>query len=207
MGVAGGRFGQQGGVVEIEPADLGEPAFQLFEILVVFLELGIGEVLGRGFLGDLRFEIRAFVDELTIGLVAIGREAADDLVLLGPVEADGFRQHRLSASRLDLVLDDLQAAQMIVGPRQQADAALEIDRARGLELPPKRDALDGRFRWNPRPLAIPRRPTFAVRSEATTCGAKGAFYDPDARYPANIFPKCSHLTRVRCQFCASRCHG
>ena len=50
---------------------LGEPATQLGEVLVVLLELAVGEVLG-GLSADLGQEVPAFVDDLLVPVIPGG---------------------------------------------------------------------------------------------------------------------------------------
>src|SRR3954452_6853609 len=111
-------FGRQLGAVEVELADFLEPDLQLLQVDVVFLKLGIGEVLRGGFLGDLRLEIVALIDQLAVGLVAIRLEAADDLFFLAAIERDGFQDDRVAADFSDIVFQHLEPAGMVVGLRQ-----------------------------------------------------------------------------------------
>lgn len=140
-----GGFGSQGRAVEVELHDLLQPRLELPEIDVVFLKLRIGEVAVCSLFRNLRLEIPALVEEFDVLLVAIRLEAADDLFLLPPIEGDGLEQDRLARHPVDLVFDDLEAADMVVRPGQQADAALQIDRTHALELAPERNAFPGGF--------------------------------------------------------------
>ena len=103
-------------------------------------------MLSGGFLSDLGLEIITLVDQLAVGLVAVGLEARDDLFLLGAIDRDGFQDHRVAADFGDIVFQHLEPARVVVGLRQQAHAVLEIDRSHPLEPAPQRNTLRGRFR-------------------------------------------------------------
>src|SRR5208282_5907647 len=136
----------EGTAVEIELADLREPVLKLFQIHVILLELGVCEVLGGCLLGDLALEVVALVDQFAIGIVAIGFEAGNDLLLLRLIECCGLEDHRLAAHLGDVVFEHLQASHMIFGLWQQANAVLQIDPTHALEATPKRNPLRRRFR-------------------------------------------------------------
>jgi hypothetical protein len=114
-------------LVEVELLDFGEPGLELDQLLLVLLKLGEGEV--RDGLCDLGREGDALLDELLVVVVAVGVEARDDLLLLLLIEADRREQQRLALGLRDLVLHDFQATQKVVGFRQHADAALQINGA------------------------------------------------------------------------------
>src|SRR3982074_1845535 len=132
-----GGFDRQFRVIEIELFDLLEPDLKLLQVDVVFLQLRVRKVLGGGFLGDLGFEIVALVDQLAVGLVTIGLEAGDDLLLLGPVERERFQDHCLAADLGDIVFQHLEPPRVVVGFRQQAHAVLQINRPHSLPPAPQ----------------------------------------------------------------------
>src|SRR3546814_2049670 len=68
------RLGGPGRAIEIQLADLGQPALQLLQVDVVLFELGIGEVAGVHLLGDLALEVVALDDEFLVGFVAVQSE-------------------------------------------------------------------------------------------------------------------------------------
>src|SRR5271168_600637 len=62
-------FDSESAAVKIELLYLFEPSLQLLQLDIVLFELVVSEVLHRRFFGDFAFEIVAFVDEFTIGIV------------------------------------------------------------------------------------------------------------------------------------------
>ena len=61
---------------------------------------------------------------------------------------DGLEDHALPLCLADIVFDHLEPSHMVVGLRQQADAALEIDSAHSLEPTPDADPLRRRLGRN-----------------------------------------------------------
>jgi len=131
--------------IKIELPDLLQPALELLQVGVLFLEFGVGKFVDRDLLGDLGLEIGAASEKLAILVVAIRLEAGDDLVLLHAVKRDRFQDDAFAAHFGDIVLDHLQPTDVIVGLRQQADTILEIDRAHTFKAAPKRNALGSRL--------------------------------------------------------------
>ena len=121
---------------------------QLAELGILLLQLGEGELLDSELLRDLRLERIALADELAILVVAVGAEPVEHLGLLRRVERDGLEQHRFAAHLGGIVLEHLEATNMIVGSRQQADAALQVHGTHSLEAPPHADAPGRRFSGN-----------------------------------------------------------
>jgi hypothetical protein len=123
-----------------------EPTFEFFQVFVILLKLGIGKLAGRGLTLDLGFESTAPLQELGIGFIPIPVEASDQLFLLGAIQTNGFKEDGLARHLGNVVFDHLEPTLMLVGLRQQTDAALEVDGAQAFDLPPECDALLGRLR-------------------------------------------------------------
>jgi hypothetical protein len=134
--------------MKIKLADLLKPPSELAEILVVFLELCERELVRRALLRDLGLEALALLQKLVVGLVAICVEARQDLFLLRTIQCRSFEEHGLARHLSDLVFEHLEPPQMVVGPRQHADAVLKVDPTHGLDPPPQGDALPRGFRGN-----------------------------------------------------------
>lgn len=64
---------------------------------------------------------------------------------LGPIQRDGFQNQRITPHLGDVVLQHLQAPDVVIGFGKQAHPALHIDGAHALELSPQADAFFGRF--------------------------------------------------------------
>jgi hypothetical protein len=93
-------------------------------------------VLRCRLLGDFSFKVVTFVDELAIGVVAIGFEAGDDLFLLPTIERDRLQNDRITVHSGDVVFQHLQPPHVVIGFRQQAHAILQIDATHTLQPPP-----------------------------------------------------------------------
>jgi len=139
-----GLFGQRC-TIEVEFADLLEPALKLFEVGILLLKLGVSELLDRDLLGDLGFECLALAEKLAVLVVTIRLEACDHLVLLDLVQGDGLQKHGFAVHLGNVVLEHLQPTSMVVGLGQEADAVLEIDGTHTLEPPPNSNPLGGRL--------------------------------------------------------------
>lgn len=96
------RIARQWRTVEVELAYFVEPASELLQILIVFFQFAIGEMLGAGLLGDFRLEIGAAANELLIPFVAVMVEPLNHLFLLTLVEPDSFQKDRLGALLAEL---------------------------------------------------------------------------------------------------------
>ena len=68
-----------GGAESVAGGDLVEPAAQLRQVLVVFLQLPIGEVGGGGFLVDIGNEVLAAIDDFGVFVVACGVVGVDQV--------------------------------------------------------------------------------------------------------------------------------
>src|SRR5258708_262692 len=147
-GTARQPFGGLGGerrAARIKLADLLKPRPKLLQVFIVLLELGIGEFSGGALARDLRLEPLAALDEFLIGLVAIGIESRQYLLLLRTVERHCFQKDCFAPHPGDLVLDHLELAPMLIRARQDADAILQIDRTQCFDPSPQRDALAHRM--------------------------------------------------------------
>src|SRR5690606_30128596 len=101
-----------------------QPGLELLQIDIVFFQLGVGEVLNFGFVGDLGLEVGALAKEFFVFLVAVCLEAGNDFVFLSTIKRNRFQQDGIARHFVDLVLDDLESPGVIVGLGQQADAVL-----------------------------------------------------------------------------------
>ena len=98
--------------VEIQPDDLFKPRLQFAQVLLILLNFSISELANSALFRDLGFEITAPADEFLIGLLVRFGEARDHLLLLDPVEPEGFEEDRVALHCGDFVLQELQTSYM-----------------------------------------------------------------------------------------------
>src|SRR3546814_9011449 len=95
------------------------------DTLFPYTTLFRSELVDSDLFGDLGLEISAATEELAVFLVAVGLEAGQHLLLLPAVQRHGLEDHSLALHPGDVVLQHLQAADMVIGLGQQADPALQ----------------------------------------------------------------------------------
>src|SRR3989338_1866011 len=108
--------------------DAVQPSLEFLQVLVVFLDLGKGVMVGKKLFGDLALVVLTFVEELFVVLIAVLLEATDHEFLLLRVHGLGLKDHGFAAGLFDVGLHHAHLALVFAAARQHAQAPPEADR-------------------------------------------------------------------------------
>src|SRR5262245_4291791 len=139
------RLGGRGSAEHVPRAQLPVPALKAFEVLLLLVELGGGELLRRDLVVDLGVELVALPDELVPFLLPAMEERRLDRRRHLLVPGAGIEDQRLAIGALHEFQHAFDGGVCGWVYRECPGALLQRYRAGTTELPPDRDAVAGWF--------------------------------------------------------------
>jgi len=128
--------------------ELRQPELEFREVDVVFLELAEGEMILGSFLCQLRMELAALFDELSVLILHLARKARNDVLLLRFIEEAHMQKACRALAAEDFLIELVQFLLDGTNGRYNADRILKVEDPQRLQLSPDVGAVRGRAGWH-----------------------------------------------------------